>query len=56
MLRHHALSDDHWERIRDLLPDKEGDPGVTAADNRRFVDAVLWIAKTGAPWRDLPER
>ena len=35
---------------------KEGDPGVTAADNRLFVDAVLWIGKTGAQWRDLPER
>jgi transposase len=29
---------------------------VTAKDNRLFVNAVLWIAKTGAPWRDLPER
>lgn len=56
MLRRHAIADEHWERIKDLLPGKEGDPGVTAADNRGFVDAVLWIAKTGAPWRDLPER
>ena len=56
MLRRHAISDDRWERVKDLLPGKEGDPGVTAKDNRLFVDAVLWIAKTGAPWRDLPER
>lgn len=56
MLRRHAISDEHWERIKDLLPGKEGDPGVTAKDNRLFVDAVRWIAKTGAPWRDLPER
>jgi transposase len=56
-MRHrHAISDEHWERIKDLLPGKSGDPGVTAKDNRLFVDAVLWIAKTGAPWRDLPER
>jgi len=56
-MRHrHAISDESWERIRDLLPGKSGDPGVTAADNRLFVDAVMWIAKTGAPWRDLPER
>ena len=56
-MRHrHAISDEHWERIKDLLPGKAGDPGVTAKDNRLFVDAVLWIAKTGAPWRDLPER
>jgi transposase len=56
MFRRHAVSDEHWERIEGLLPGQEGDPGVTAADNRLFVDAVLWIAKTGAPWRDLPER
>jgi transposase len=56
MLRRHALADEPWERIKDLLPGKQGDPGVTAADNRLFVDGVLWIAKTGAPWRDLPER
>lgn len=56
MLGRHAISDEHWERVKDLLAGKEGDPGVTAADNRLFVDAVLWIAKTGAPWRDLPER
>ena len=56
MLRRHAISDDNWERIKDLLPGKAGDPGVTAKDNRLFIDAVPWIAKTGAPWRDLPAR
>jgi transposase len=56
MLRRHAISDEHWECIKDLLPGREGDPGVTATDNRLFVDAVLWVGKTGAPWRDLPER
>jgi transposase len=55
-MRRHAISDEHWERIKDLLPGQAGDPGVTAKDNRLFVDAVLWIAKTGAPWRDLPAR
>ena len=56
-MRHrHAIWDEYWERIKHLLPGKPGDPGVTAKDNRLFVDAVLWIAKTGAPWRDLPER
>ena len=56
MLHRHAISDQSWERIQGFLPGKPGDPGVTAKDNRLFVDAVLWIAKTGAPWRDLPER
>ena len=54
MLRH-AISDDHFQRIEHLLPGKEADPGRTARDNRRFIDAVLWIDRTGAPWRDLPE-
>lgn len=55
-MRRHEITDDSWNRIKNLLPGKQGDPGVTAKDNRLFVNAVLWIAKTGAPWRDLPER
>ena len=55
-MRRHEIKDEDWERIKDFLPGQAGDPGVTAKDNRLFVDAVLWIAKTGAPWRDLPER
>ena len=54
-MRRHAISDESWDRIKDLLPGQQNDPGVTAKDNRLFVDAVLWIAKTGVPWRDLPE-
>jgi transposase len=56
MLPRHAISDEQWEALRDLLPGKEGDAGATAKDNRLFMDAIRWIAKTGAPWRDLPER
>lgn len=48
------LRDDQFERIEALLPGKVRDPGRTAANNRLFVEAVLWIARTGAPWRDLP--
>ena len=55
-MRRHEIADDDWKRIEDFLPGRAGDPGVTAKDNRLFVNAVLWIAKTGAPWRDLPER
>ncbi len=50
-----VLRDDQWERIAPLLPGKVGDPGRSAADNRRFLEAVLWIVRVGAPWRDLPE-
>jgi transposase len=56
MARRFELTDEQWTRIEHLLPGKSGDPGATARDNRKFVDAVLWIARTGAGWRDLPER
>lgn len=49
-----VLRDDQYARIAPLLPGKPGDRGVTAEDNRLFVEAVLWLARTGAPWRDLP--
>jgi len=55
-MRRHEIKDEDWERIKDMLPGQPGDPGVTAKDNRLFINAVLWIGKTGAPWRDLPER
>ena len=50
----HALSDEQWEKIKDFLPGKEGDPGRSAADNRKFINAVMWISRTGTPWRDMP--
>lgn len=55
-MRRFGLRDDQWERIKDLLPGREGTVGVTAADNRLFVEAVLYRYRTGMPWRDLPER
>lgn len=48
------LTNDQWKRIKNLLPGKKRDSGVTAKNNRKFVEAVLWIARTGAPWRYLP--
>ncbi len=48
------LSDAQWDRIKDLVAGKESDRGVTGRDNRLFVEGVLWVARTGAPWRDLP--
>ncbi len=48
------ISDAVWERIAPQLPGKMSDCGVTASDNRLFVEAVLWRVRTGSPWRDLP--
>jgi len=56
MVRRYGLRDDQWERIQDLLPGREGHVGVTARDNRLFVEAVLYRYRAGIPWRDLPER
>jgi transposase len=51
-----VLTEKQYECVAPLLPGKEGDPGRTGANNRLFLEAVLWIARTGSPWRDLPER
>jgi transposase len=53
-MRRYALRDDQWDRIKDLLPGREGHVGVTAKDNRLFVEAVLYRYRAGIPWRDLP--
>ena len=50
-----AISGELWERMWLLLPGKAGDPAATGRDNRRFIEAVLWRARTGSPWRDLPK-
>ncbi len=56
MIKRHALTEYQWERIAPLLPGKIGDVGVTAKDNRLFVEAVVYRYRTGIPWRDLPAR
>jgi transposase len=56
MPRRYALRDDQWKRIEPLLPGRKGHVGVTARDNRLFVEAVLYRYRAGIPWRDLPER
>src|SRR5215470_146658 len=55
-MRRYALRDDQWKRIKDFLPGREGHVGGTAADNRLFVEGVLYRFRAGIPWRDLPER
>ena len=55
-MHRYNIADDDYAKIEPLLSGKPGDPGRNADDNRRFINAVLWIARTGAPWQDLPER
>jgi putative transposase len=55
-VKRYEVSHGQWERIALLLPGKATDPGRTAADNRLFVNAVLWVLRSGARWSDLPER
>jgi transposase len=50
------LSEAQWNRIKDLLPGRVEHVGRTAADNRQFVNGVLWVLRSGARWSDLPER
>ena len=55
-MRRYGLRDDQWDWIKALLPGRPGWVGVTAADNRLFVEAVLYRYRAGLPWRDLPKR
>lgn len=50
------LTDEEWALIGPLLPAERGRSGRPATDNRRVLDGMLWVMRTGAPWRDLPER
>src|SRR5713226_4017470 len=50
----YVLSDAQWAKMQPHCLGKKSDPGRSGEDNRRFVEAVLWIARTGSPWRDLP--
>ena len=49
-----VITDEVWRQTSPLLPGKSTDCGVTAKDNRLFLEAVLWRVRTGSPWRDLP--
>ena len=49
------LSDMAWKRIAPLIIGRPDQKGSTGRGNRMFVEGVLWIVRTGAPWRDLPE-
>jgi transposase len=55
MARRHELTDAQWEKIAPLPP-ANGRPGGQWADHRRVINGILFRARTGVPWRDLPER
>ena len=52
--RRHDLSDSVWALLEPHLPGQSGQWGGVARDNRQFINAVFWILRTGAPWRDFP--
>src|SRR5215217_2137628 len=54
-MQRHALTDREWDRLAPLLP-RRAWTGRPPKGHRTIVEALLWLAKTGAPWRDLPER
>jgi transposase len=56
MGNHVDLSNEQWERIEPLFPKANTKRGRPAQDNRRLVNGILWVLRTGAPWRDMPER
>ncbi len=56
MQRRHAIKDSEWERITSQIPPENTGEGRPSKSNRLMLDGMLWKVKTGAPWRDLPER
>jgi len=55
-MRRHELTDEQWARLAPLLPPQKPATGRPANDHRTILNGILWVLKTGAPWRDLPER
>jgi transposase len=55
-MRRHELTDEQWELIGPMLPQKVAKTGRPPVDRRVMLNGILWILATGAPWRDLPER
>jgi transposase len=55
-MKRKELTNTPWERLQPLLPPQKPQTGRPAVDHRRLLNGILWILRTGAPWRDLPER
>jgi transposase len=55
-MKHPELTDAQWDRLRPLLPPQKSRTGRPAKDHRTVLNGILWILRTGCPWRTLPER
>lgn len=55
-MKRHAVTDEQWEVIQPILPKRTAKTGRPPSDTRLMLNGILWILRTGSPWRDLPER
>jgi len=55
-MKRHELTDEQWELIESVLPKRTATTGRRPRDQRQMLNGILWVLRTGAPWRDLPER
>jgi transposase len=55
-MKRHELTDEQWELVHPILPSRLAKTGRPPSDPRQMLNGILWILRTGAPWRDLPER
>jgi transposase len=55
-MRRHELTDEQWKRLEPLLPPQKPKTGKPNLDHRQMINGMVWIDRSGAPWRDLPER
>jgi len=55
-MRRHELTDSEWQRIEPLLPPQKPETGKPNKDHRQVLNGIFWVKRTGAPWRDAPER
>jgi len=56
IVKRHELTDEQWEVIEPILPKRTATTGRKPKDPRQMLNGILWLLRTGAPWRDLPER
>lgn len=55
-MRRHQLTDEQWDAVEPLVPKKRARTGRPPEDSREMLDGIFWVLRTGAPWRDMPDR